>query len=400
MTGPLDGIMVLDLTRLAPGPFCTMILGDMGANVIRIQEPGPPTGRRAAQAGAAGTHMAGAGGASVHNALHRNKKSVGLNLKTSEAREIFYQLVQKADVMVEELRPGVAKRLGIDYDTLKVKNPRLVYCAITGYGQTGPYASLAGHDLNYIAQAGALSLIGSIGEGKPAIPQNFLADYAGGGMNGALGVLAALFAREKTGRGQFVDAAMMDGVMYLIVQFLSGYLGNKEIPTPGNGMASGGLPQYNVYDTKDGKRVSIGSLEPWFYANLCRSVGREDLIPHEFDVDKHPELFDHLREVFKTKTRDEWFSILNETDQCVGKVLSLDELEGDPQVQARQMIIEVTDTAHGKVKQVGFAPKLSDTPQAVRRLAPSLGEHTNEILGGLGIAHAEIERLREKGAIR
>jgi crotonobetainyl-CoA:carnitine CoA-transferase CaiB-like acyl-CoA transferase len=400
MPGPLDGITVLDLTRLAPGPFCTMILGDMGANVIRIQEPGPPTGRRAEQAGAAGTHMAGAGGGSVHNALQRNKKSIGLNLKAPEARKIFYQLVQKADVLVEELRPGVAKRLGIDYDTLKVKNPRLVYCAITGYGQTGPYASLAGHDLNYIAQAGALSLIGSIGEGKPAIPQNFLADYAGGGMNGALGILAALFAREKTGRGQFVDAAMMDGVMYLIVQFLSGYLGNKEIPAPGNSMASGGLPQYNVYDTKDGKRLSIGSLEPWFYANLCRSVGREDLIPHEFNVDKHPELFAHLREVFKTKTRDEWFSILNETDQCVGKVLSLDELERDPHVQARQMIIEVNDTAHGKVKQVGFAPKLSDTPQAVRRLAPNLGEHTREILGGLGIAQAEIERLREKGAIR
>ena len=400
MPGPLDGIRVLDLTRLAPGPFCTMILGDMGADVIRIQEPGPPTGRRAEQAGAAGTHMAGAGGASVHNALHRNKKSVGMNLKDPDARAIFYQLVQQSDVLVEELRPGVAKRLGIDYDTLKSKNPRLVYCAITGYGQTGPYAPLAGHDLNYIAQAGALSLIGSIGEGKPAIPQNFLADYAGGGMNGALGVLAALFAREKTGRGQFVDAAMMDGVMYLIVQFLSGYLGNKEIPAPGKGMASGGLPQYNVYETKDGKQLTIGSLEPWFYANLCRAVGREDLIPHEFDVDQHPELFAHLRQVFKLKTRDEWFAILNETDQCVGKVLSLDELEQDPQVQARHMIIEVNDAAHGAVKQVGFSPKLSDTPQSVRCLTPRLGEHTNEILGSLGISQTEIERLRGRGAIR
>src|SRR5215470_13245486 len=400
MPGPLAGITVLDLTRLAPGPFCTMILGDMGADVIRIQEPGSPTGRRAEQAGSAGVQMPGAGGASVYNALHRNKKSVGVNLKDPEAREIFYQLVQKADVLVEELRPGVAKRLGIDYDTLKAKNPRLIYCAVTGYGQTGPYASLAGHDLNYISQAGAMSLIGSIGEGKPAIPQNFLADYAGGGMNGALGVLAALYARERTGKGQFVDAAMMDGVMYLIVQFLSGFFANGEIPVPGKSMVSGGIPHYNIYETKDGKRLSIGSLEPWFYANLCRAVGREDLIAHEFDAAKHPNLFSHLRQIFLTKTRNEWFQILNETDQCVGKVLTLDELEQDPQVQARQMILEVDDPRHGKVKQVGFSPKLSETPQSVRRLAPTLGEHTEEVLGNLGLPLAEIARLREKGAIR
>jgi alpha-methylacyl-CoA racemase len=400
MPGPLAGITVLDLTRLAPGPFCTMILGDMGAEVIRVQEPGPPTGRRAEQAGAAGTQMAGAGGASVHNALQRNKKSVGINLKDSEAREVFYQLVRKADVLVEELRPGVAKRLGIDYDTLRALNPRLIYCAVTGYGQTGPYAALAGHDLNYISQAGAMSLVASIGDGKPAIPQNFLADYAGGGMQGALGVLAALYAREKTGRGQFVDAAMVDGVMYLIVQFLSGYFANGEIPIPGKSMVSGGIPHYNIYETKDGKLLSIGSLEPWFYANLCRAVGREDLIPHEFNVEKHPELLAHLREVFKTKTRDEWFSILNQTDQCVGKVLTLDELEYDPQVQARQMIVEVNDPQHGKVKQVGIAPKLSETPGSVRRLAPSLGEQTEEILGGIGLSQTEISRLQQRGVIR
>ena len=196
MPGPLEGIKVLDLTRLAPGPFCTMILGDFGADITRIQEPGPPTGRRAEQAGAAGTKMVGAGGAAAHNALHRNKKSVGLNLKDPQARDIFYQLVHEADVLVEEMRPGVAKRLGIDYDTLKEMNPRLIYCAVTGYGQTGPYAKLAGHDLNYIAQAGALGLIGDQ-DGNPVIPQNLVADYAGGGMHGAVGVLTALFAREK-----------------------------------------------------------------------------------------------------------------------------------------------------------------------------------------------------------
>ena len=399
MPGPLAGVTVLDLTRLAPGPFCTMILGDLGAEVIRVQEPGPPTGRRAAQAGAAGTQMAGAGGVSAYNALHRNKKSIGLNLKDPEAREVFYKLARKADVLVEEMRPGVAKRLGIDYDTLKAMNPRLIYCAVTGYGQTGPYATLAGHDLNYIAQAGALSLIGDK-DGRPVIPQNLLADYGGGGMHGAVGVLAALFAREKTGRGQFVDIAMMDGVMYLIVQFLSGYFASGEIPQRGNFLLSGAAPHYNVYETKDGQYLTLGSLEPWFYANLCRAVGREDFIPHEYDTKKYPEIFAFLRETMKTKTRDEWFTYLNQTDQCAGKMLTLDELEHDPQVQARQMVVALDHPQHGKVKQVGIGPKLSDTPGSVRRLAPELGEHTDEILGGLGLTQAELTRLREKGAIR
>ena len=399
MPGPLEGIKVLDLTRLAPGPFCTMILGDFGADIIRVQEPGPPTGRRAEQAGKAGTKMVGAGGSAAHNALHRNKKSVGINLKDPEAREVFYQLAREADVLVEEMRPGVAKRLGIDYDTLKAMNPRLIYCAVTGYGQTGPYAKLAGHDLNYIAQAGALGLIGDK-DGNPVIPQNLVADYAGGGMHGAVGVLTALFAREKTGRGQFVDIAMMDGSMYLITQFLSAYYGNGEIPQRGNSFAGGGLPYYNVYETKDGKHVTLGSIEPWFFANLCRAVEREDLIPLQHDKDKRPEIAAFLTETMKTKTRDEWFDYLNETDQCVGKMLSLDELERDPQIQARQMIVEVDDPKHGKVKQVGIGPKLSDTPGSVRHTAPELGQHTDEILGGLGIAAADINRLRENGAIR
>ena len=399
MPGPLEGIKVLDLTRLAPGPFCTMILGDFGADITRIQEPGSPTGRRAEQAGAAGTEMVGAGSAVAHNALHRNKKSVGLNLKDPQARDIFYQLVREADVLVEEMRPGVAQRLGIDYDTLKEMNPRLIYCAVTGYGQTGPYAKLAGHDLNYIAQAGALGLIGDQ-DGKPVIPQNLVADYAGGGMHGAVGVLLALFAREKTGRGQFVDTAMMDGSMYLIVQFLSAYYESGAIPKRGQSMAGGGTPFYNVYETKDGKHITLGSIEPWFFANLCRAVDREDLIPLQYDKATRPELAAFLRDTMKTKTRDEWFTYLNETDQCVGKMLSLDELEDDPQVQARQMIIEVDDPKHGKVKQVGIGPKLSDTPGSVRNLAPDLGEHTEEILTGLGIAAQEITRLREKGAIR
>ena len=219
-------------------------------------------------------------------------------------------------------------------------------------------------------------------------------------MHGAVGVLTALFAREKTGRGQFVDIAMMDGSMYLIVQFLSAYYGSGDIPQRGQSMAGGGTPYYNVYETKDGKYITLGSIEPWFFANLCRAVKREDLIPLQHDKDTRPELAAFLRESMKTKTRDEWFAYLNETDQCVGKMLSLDELEHDPQVQARQMIVEVDDPKHGKVKQVGIGPKLSDTPGSVRHVGPDLGEHTDEILAGLGITAEEVTRLRETGAIR
>lgn len=399
MATPLSGIKVLDLTRLAPGPFCTMILGDFGADIIRVQEPGPPTGRRAEQAGMAGTKMVGAGGSAAHNALHRNKRSIGINLKDKEAREIFYQLVKQSDVLVEEMRPGVAKRLGIDYDTLKQMNPRLIYCAVTGYGQTGPYAKLAGHDLNYIAQAGALGLIGAK-DGTPVIPQNLIADYAGGGMHGAIGVMMALFAREKTGRGQLVDIAMLDGSMYLITQFLSAYYGSGEIPERGNSFAGGGLPYYNVYTTKDEKHITLGSIEPWFFANLCRSVGREDLIDKQNDKDKHEEIAAFLKETMKTKTRDEWFTRLNETDQCVGKMLGLEELQDDPQVQARNMIVDLERVDGTPVRQVGIGPKLSDTPGSVRDIAPTLGQHTDEILSDLGILKENITHLRESGAVR
>jgi crotonobetainyl-CoA:carnitine CoA-transferase CaiB-like acyl-CoA transferase len=227
---PLSGIKVIDLTKLAPGPHCTMILGDLGADIIKVEEPGAPTGRRAQQGGATGAVKRVVGFGSVPtNALARNKKSIGLNLKSGPGREIFVRLAQRADVVVEEFRPGVAKRLGIGYDVLSARNPKLIYCAVTGFGQTGPYKDLVGHDLNYIATAGALSLIGRRDQ-PPTIPLNLLADYAGGGMHAAIGVLAALVARGQTGRGQFVDIAMLDGVMLLIAQALSTYFTTGKIP--------------------------------------------------------------------------------------------------------------------------------------------------------------------------
>jgi crotonobetainyl-CoA:carnitine CoA-transferase CaiB-like acyl-CoA transferase len=403
MTMPLEGITVLDLTRLAPGPYCTMILADLGADVIKIEEPGPPTGRRAAQAGNLSPippSLSGMDRHAPHWALNRNKKTLGLNLKHDEARQIFYQLAERADVVIEEFRPGVAKRLGIDYDTLRQRNPRLIYCAVTGYGQSGPYKDLVGHDINYIAMAGCLGMIGAKG-GAPVIPHNLIADFAGGGMHGAIGVLAALMARERTGRGQFVDIAMTDGVYSLLVSHLSTYFATGMVPHRGETLLDGGTHYYNIYQTKDGKWLSIGSIEPWFYANLCKALDREDLLPCEFvEGEQREALKRTFSDIFKTKTRDEWFEILTRNDICVAKVYDLDETELDPHLWAREMIVEVDHPEVGKVKQVGISVKLSETPGQIRFLAAPMGTHTEEMLTALGHSPEKIAELRAAGAIK
>jgi alpha-methylacyl-CoA racemase len=398
---PLNGIKILDLTKLAPGPHCTMILGDLGADIIKVEEPGPPTGRRAQQAGQAGIQLrqpAGFGN-TPYNALGRNKKSIGLNLKSGPGREIFLRLAQRADVMIEEFRPGVAKRLGIDYETLSVRSPRIIYCAVTGFGQTGPYHNLVGHDLNYIATAGVLSLIGRKDQ-PPSIPQNLLADYAGGGMHAAIGILAALVARNQTGRGQFVDAAMLDGTMLVIAQALSAHFTTGRVPKRGETTLDGAAPFYNVYLTKDNKYITIGSMEPWFYANLCRALGREDFLQDEYNTEKYPEIRKAFEDIFKTKTRDEWWQELTKADICVGKMYTLDELADDPQIRARNMIVELDGPAGEKIKQVGISLKFSETPGSIRSLAPTLGQHTEEILGDLGYSKADIDRWRADGSIK
>lgn len=399
---PLENIMVLDLTRLLPGPFCTMMLADMGADVLRVQEPGSPVGRRARQSGDAGTVMPAAVMAadSPYSSHQRNKKSIALNLKMEESREIFYRLARGADVLVEELRPGVSRRLGIDYDTLKEINPRLIYCSVTGYGQTGPYRDKAGHDINYISLAGALSLIGEKG-GRPAMPLNLVADLAGGSLHAVIGILLALLAREKTGRGQYVDISMTDGVVSIMSMLFSEYLESGAVPERGGHPTTGKFPFYNVYLTKDGKYISVGCMEPWFYANLCQALGREDLIPYQTAPEaKQKEILGIFAEVFRRKTRDEWYEELSKFDLCAGKVLTLDEVINEPQFQEREMFVELDHPEKGRVKQIGVAIKLSDTPGRATGLPPYLGEHTNEVLKGLGYRQDEITRFRQKGCIK
>ena len=394
---PLEGIRVLDLSRLAPGPFCSMLLGDLGADVVLVEAPPEAlhsvlTGPLSAE-GDEETERARA-----HNALGRNKRSIILDLRKEEARQVFYRLAESADVVLEGFRPGVVKRLGVDYETLRPLNPRLVYCSLSGYGQDGPYAGMVGHDINYISVGGALGAIGWPGQ-PPAIPLNLIADFAGGGLHAAFAILAALLAREKTGRGQQVDIAMSDGVLYLMAMLFTLYFHSGGEVRPGEHLLNGGAPYYNVYQTSDGGWISVGSLEPHFFANLCRALGREDLIPYQLDASKRDEVFSVFRERFRTRTRDEWFERLKQHDICVAPVYSLEEAAADPHNRARNMVVEVDHPGLGPIRQVGIGPKFSETPGAIRTTAPRPGQHTDEVLAAAGYTREQIEGLRTLGAV-
>jgi len=388
----LEGIRILDLSRAAPGPFCTMILSDLGAEVIKIEAP---PGASRLQAGAVSDKERRN---IAYQTLSRNKKSIGLNLRSEEARRIFYQLVEQADVIIEGFRPGVVKGLGVDYETASKINPKIVYGSISSYGQDGPYRDLIAHDLNSIAMGGALDLIGEKG-GRPVIPLNLLADFGGSAMCLAIGILGALIARSKTGKGQYVDISMLDSVIGLLSSVAAGYFRDNIIPKRGEGTMTGAAPYYNIYETKDEKRITIGNLEPWIWENFCREINKEDFIPYQADEAKWEEVSAYFKRLFLTKTRDEWFELLSRKNIFIGKVHSLDEVFADPHVIHRQMVIEVEHPTEGKIKQVGIAVKLSDTPGKVRSLPPMLGEHTEEILVSLGYAKQRINELLQEGAI-
>jgi len=390
----LEGIRILDLSRLAPGPFCSMMLGDLGADVLLVEAPAD--GKLAPAIG--GPRSVDAEKLAAYNMMSRNKRSIILNLREQEAREIFYKLADSADVVLEGFRPGVVKRLGVDYETLKERNPRLVYCSLSGYGQTGPYSQIVGHDINYISVGGALSMVGWP-DTPPAIPMNIIADFAGGGMHAAFGILAALMARERTGRGQYVDIAMSDGVLYLLASMVGNVLMGGASPTRGGTLLNGSVPHYNVYQCSDGGWISLGSLEPHFFVNLCKVMECEQYIPHQYDAAKREEIAAYFRARFSTKTRDEWFEMLKRTDICAAPVYSLEEALRDPHNLARQMVIDVDHPDFGTVKHVGIGTKLSDTPGAVRSTAPLAGKHTDAVLGGIGYDAAAIADLRGRGVV-
>lgn len=392
----LDGIKVLDLCHLGPGMFCTMILGDFGADVLRIDRSGQSISSQKMEKSVWSFERAMKVG---HRAFNRNKKSIALNFKSEEARQIFYKLAKSADVIVEGFRPGVTKRLGIDYETVKEINPGIVYCSLSGYGQSGPYVELPGHDVNYIAVAGALNMIGE-SNGPPVIPLNLVADFAGGSLHGAIGILIALLARNRTGRGQYVDISYTDAVVYLISMFAFGHLNYGVDFTRGTTPFGGAFPGYGVYQTKEGKYISIGCFEPWFWENLCRFVNREDFIPYQFaEGEKREEIFAYMRQLFLAKSRDEWFDLIKDKNIPVGKVYDLDEVFSDPQLQHRQMLQEIHLPNGRKEKTVGVAIKLADTPGEIRCSPPVPGEHTKEILLGMGYSEGMITELARQGSI-
>ena len=396
----LESIKVLDFCRNAPGMFATMILADLGADVLMVERPMDET-RAAYERIVAGIESADDERRhAAFNALQRNKRSIALNLKEAEALEVFRRLASDADVVVEGFRPGVVDRLGVGYEQVKEINPRAVYCSVSGYGQTGPYSQMAGHDINYISFAGALGLIGDSPDGKPVIPLNLIADYAGGGLCGAVGILAALMAREKTGRGQYVDIAMTEGVLYMLCGAIADALSQGYTAKRGANRLNGGSPFYNVYRTADSKFFSIAAIEPWFWENLCRAIGREDLIPHQqAGEEKRAEIARTLEATFLTKTRDEWFDVLKDANISVGKVYDLDEALTDPQAVYRNMVVELEapGVAEGKVTQPGVPFHLSDTPGAVRHPGSVTGQHTEEVLASLGYSSVQIDGLLARG---
>ena len=394
-SGPLAGVRVTDLSRLAPGPYASMLMGDLGADVTLIEAPAGAI-EGASVAGRAQDEAADRRRA--YNPLGRNKRSIVVNLKTEAGRALVHDLARDADVFLEGFRPGVTDRLGVGYEAIAATNPRIVYASLSGYGQTGPYRDLVGHDINYISVGGALSAIGRPGQ-KFAIPQNTLADFAAGGLMTAYAIVSALYARDRTGVGQYLDMSMSDNVLYLLASQTGGVLAGGEAPRPGATNLNGRAPHYNVYECADGKWLSIGSLEPQFWAALCRLVGREDMLEHQADVAAWPAFEAHLDAFFRQRPRDAWFEELREIELCIAPVLDLAEALADEHQQARGMTVTVEDASAGAVRQVGVGPKFSATPGAVRSTAPRPGEHTDEVLRALGRSADEIAALRATGVV-
>ena len=395
--GVLDGIKILELGRVPPAELPGMLLADMGADVLKIETPEPdrPQGEEWVRR-------------TLHTFTNRNKRSMTLNMKSPEGQAIFLKLVTTADVLVEGFRPGVMKRLGADYATLAGLNPRLVYCSLSGFGQDGPYRSYPAHDMNYLSLAGVLGLIGEPGR-KPAIPLNLVADYAGASLHGALGIMLALFARERTGRGQHVDVAYLDTSVSLLAATpnMRFFFSDGLAPRRGEGFLGGSYPYYAIYETRDGKLLTIGCTEPWLWNNFCKAIGRPDLERFARTADQFVRAANaeedaarrEIEAIIKTRDRDEWYELLVRADVCVGKVYDVEEMVRDPQLAHREMVVDVQHPTHGRVRQIGIAIKLSDTPGTIRSAAPMPNEHTEAVLTGLGLPAAEIAKLREKGIV-
>lgn len=386
MTGPLEGVRILDLTRLLPGNYCTLLLADLGADVVKVEEPG-----RGDYIRWMAPLVEGEG--AIHRALNRGKRSVTLNLKDREGADLLKRLAGEADALVESFRPGVMDRLGVGYGKLAEANPRLVYCAITGYGQDGPYRDRAGHDINYTGYAGVLHATGTP-EGPPVLPSVQVGDF-GGGMAAAVGILAALREATEAGRGRFVDVSMLDVVASWGAVLASWYLATGSSPERGRMPLSGGLACYRVYAAGDGKYLAVGALEPQFWRALCERLGQTELVDLHMDPLRQEEVASRLEETFASRSRDEWVAELADLDTCVGPVNDVAEALADPHAIHRGLIARVGGVPVGP----GPAIKVGGHDVGALRPAPGIGEHTEEVLESLGLSPKEIADLRSAGVL-
>jgi alpha-methylacyl-CoA racemase len=386
---PLSGIKVLDFTAMLPGPMCTLFLADLGADVVKIE---PPV-----------TGEAGRGRPDAPTAYfllnNRNKRSLALNLKSPQAREVVFELAAGADILVEGFRPGAMGRLGLDYAAINAVNPRLVYCSITGYGQTGPLAHKAGHDTNYQSYAGTLGQ--NVIDGSRPSPGGFqIADLAGGSLSAAVGILAALFDVQRGGKGRHVDISMTDCTLALNVNPMAARLSNGgRSPVPGEDVTSGGLPCYRTYRTSDGRYLAFGALEPKFWSAFCRKVERQDLEVHGWDMGSNrAEIIAEVAAIVASRTLEAWTVLLADVDACISPVLTLDEVLEHPNTKARGMVKQVPSAAgQQNTLQISCPIAMSDFAFSVDRPPPQLGEHNNEILTGLGYSTKDIAALRAAG---
>ncbi len=370
----LTGIRVLDMSRLLPGPYCTMLLADFGAEVIKIEEPGKGDYSRSFP-----PFLKDFG--YWHLQLNRNKQSVGLDLKSEEGRNIFLELVKTADVVVESYRPGVLKKLGVDYETASKVNPKIVYCSLSGYGSKGPLAHKADHDLGYLSLAGVTAMSGEA-DGAPAIPGVLMADM-NAALSAGMSIMIALRHAALTGQGQEIDISLFNVAMTLMPGAASLFFGSGFVAERGNNWLTGAYANYNIYATADGRYVSVGCLEKKFWRNLCIGLGKEELIDMIDDESNHPYLKEQLAGVFKQKTMREWEEFFTAKDACVTPVLNFKEVVESEQVQANEMVLNVQDDELGEYQQLGFAMKLSKTPAQLTKRAPRLGEDTEKILARL-----------------
>jgi alpha-methylacyl-CoA racemase len=393
VSSALSGVRVLDLSRLLPGGFCSLLLADFGAEVLKVEDTGmgdyirwsPPFYEGADESARSALFLA----------LNRGKRSIRLDLKSDRGREVLLRLVREHDVLLESFRPGVMERLGVGYERLREENPRLVYCAVTGYGQDGPYTARSGHDMNYLGLNGLLGLSGDAG-GPPVQSAGQIADLGGGALMAAFGILAALRERERSGEGQLVDVSMFDGSLSWLALVAAKYLADGAPPQRGGLELAGGLVCYRPYACRDGW-VTLGALEPKFWQEWCRGVGRDDLVEKQFErpgSEAHAE----VERIFMERTREEWSAFASEHDCCLEPVLGLDEALDSELVRAREMVLGLDQPgAEQDVRLIGVPVKLSRTPGAPAGPGPALGEHTEEVLTSLGYSSEEIASLLEAG---